>query len=104
EAQKIDQLVKDLDSEKFEVRQKASLELEKLGELAQPALQKVIDAQPGLETRQRVEKLLEALFTGQAPPPDVLRNLRAGRGLARSAIPNQSRSSRRWPRARPVTS
>ena len=73
----IEKLIAELESNQFEVREKAATALEKLGELAQPTLQKLLDNQPSLETRQRVDRILEQLTTGQAPPPEVLRNLRA---------------------------
>ena len=82
----IEKLIADLESNQFEVREKANTELEKLGELAQPALQKVLDSQLSLETRQRVERILEKL-TGQAPPPEVLRNIRAVQLLEQMASP-----------------
>jgi WD40 repeat protein len=98
---RIDQLITDLDSPKFEVREEATQELAKLGELAQPALQKVIDNQPGLEMRQRVEKLLERLVTGQAPPPEVLRALRAVQVMKRLATPEARELLQRLARGAP---
>ncbi|MBL8793251.1 MAG: hypothetical protein JNM56_05050, partial [Planctomycetia bacterium] len=74
---KIEQMIVDLDSNKFDARQKATEDLEKLGEQAKPALEKVLEGQPALETRQRVERLLERLVTNAAPPADVVRNVRA---------------------------
>ena len=87
DVKEIEKLIADLESNQFEVREKANTELEKLGELAQPALQKVLDAQPSLETRQRVDRILEQLTTGQAPPPEVLRNIRAVQLLEQMASP-----------------
>ena len=40
-------------------------------------MKKVLEGQPSLETRQRVDKLIQRLETNQAPPTDVLRALRA---------------------------
>jgi WD40 repeat protein len=59
EARKIEQWVADLDSPKFRLRQQATTELEKLGELAVPALAKVLASRPRLETQRRVELLLD---------------------------------------------
>src|SRR5262249_62047261 len=56
---KIGRLITDLDSNQFAVRQKAEAELEKLGELTEPALRKALQGQPSLELRRRAEKLLE---------------------------------------------
>ena len=48
-------LIADLDSPQFAVRQKAVHALEKLGESAEAALRKVLEANPSLEARQRTE-------------------------------------------------
>ena len=48
----------DLSNSKFAVRDKAFKELEKLGELADPALDKALERKPDLETRRRIELLL----------------------------------------------
>lgn len=75
---KLKQLIADLEADKpFKVRQKANDDLEKLGELATDALQKVLAEKPGLEMETRIKRLLDRLVTGQAPPADVLRGLRA---------------------------
>jgi hypothetical protein len=60
----IDQWIHDLDSANFAKRTKASGELEKLGELAVPALKKALTSQPTPEVRRRVEPILEKLTTG----------------------------------------
>jgi RNA polymerase sigma factor (sigma-70 family) len=75
DARKIDQWIADLNSQEFAARRKAEKELEALGELAEPALQKVVTGQPPAEIRQRVEKLLDKI--NFQPPPDRLRALRA---------------------------
>jgi len=77
DAQRIPQLLNDLQSEQFAVRQKAEEELEKLGELAEPALNKLLDTQPALETKSRVQKLVEKIVTQQTLPQEMLRGLRA---------------------------
>ena len=66
----------ELESPKFAVRDKASKELEKQGELAEAALRNVLGGKPGLETRQRVELLLDRLQTS-VRSPDKLRMIRA---------------------------
>jgi WD40 repeat protein len=71
------QMIADLDSNKFDARQKATEDLEKLGEQAELALKKVLEGQPALETRQRVERLLERLVTNAAPPAEIVRGTRA---------------------------
>src|SRR5262249_29886332 len=52
-------------------------ELERLGELAEPALRKTLAAQPSLELRQRIERLLERLVTWQPPSADLVRAIRS---------------------------
>ncbi len=71
----VDQWLRDLDSSNFAKRSTASRELEKLGELAVPALQKLLETQPSLETRRRVEFLVENL-TGQHLSPTQIRTVR----------------------------
>lgn len=80
-AEKIEAMIKDLDSNDFNVRQKADEDLEKLGPLALPAFKKVLESGPALETRQRVEKLVQRLETNAEPPPDQLRAIRVVRIL-----------------------
>jgi hypothetical protein len=72
----LERLLADLDSDRFEVRQKASQELEALGELAVAPLLKARGGALPAEARRRVEALLEKL---QAPVPagEALRGLRA---------------------------
>jgi hypothetical protein len=76
-------LIADLDSNHFPVRQRASEELERLGELAGPALEQLLKARPPLEVQYRVERLLERLST-PISAPDVLRSLRAVEVLERA--------------------
>jgi WD40 repeat protein len=70
------QLIADLNSDVFKVRQKATDNLEKLGELAAPALQKVLAANPTLEVQQRAERLL-AILRERGCAPETLRVMRA---------------------------
>ncbi len=72
--------ITDLDSAEFEVRERATKELEKLGESATTALQRALDDKPPLEVRQRVEALLNELQ--QVPvSPEQRQRLRAVRIL-----------------------
>jgi RNA polymerase sigma factor (sigma-70 family) len=58
DARRVARLVKDLDSDRFAVREAATADLEQLGEGAAPALRKALDGQPSLEVRRRVQRLL----------------------------------------------
>lgn len=70
------QLITDLDSDQFAVRDQAMRELEELGELAEAALRKLLAGKPSLEARRRAEQLLEKL-RGPLPAGERLRSLRA---------------------------
>lgn len=68
--------IADLDSDRFAARDKATRELEELGELAEAALREFQDGKPSLEARRRAEDLLTKL-RGPLPPGERLRHLRA---------------------------
>ena len=76
EQKKIEALIADLDSDKFDVRMAAKDELEKLAELAVPALKKALDTKPSLEVAKHIEELLEKVDT-HTLTADQLRDLRA---------------------------
>jgi len=102
---KLARTIADLDSDEYTVRQKASLELEKLGEQALPAYHKSLEGKPSLEMRRRLEDLqakaraarwimsgerlrslraIEALeLAGTKEAREVLATLAAGGGGAR---------------------
>jgi hypothetical protein len=82
----IARLVADLESDDFEVRVKATEALEKLGPAAAAALQRVVDGNPGLETRRRLQDLLDK-WAGLTLSPDDLRTLRAVEVLGRIDTP-----------------
>jgi WD40 repeat protein len=75
-------LVKDLDSDRFDARQKAVAELERLEEQARPTLRQALTGNPSAEVRRRLEQLLDRL-DGPVPPPQRLRRLRAVEALER---------------------
>jgi hypothetical protein len=87
DAKRIDQLVADLASEQYPVRKKATDELEKLGELAQPAIEKAQTQEPTLETQRRLDKLLEKILNDQAPTAQVTQALRAMQVLEEAGSP-----------------
>jgi hypothetical protein len=67
-------LLGDLDSNQFAVREKASQELEKLGDAAEPALRRALADKRSPEARRRMEQILAKLAM---PSGDRLRGLRA---------------------------
>jgi WD40 repeat protein len=76
EAEKIRALVKDLDSDKFAVREAASKDVPKMGLVALPALRQALAGKVSLEMRIRIEKLLPKV--SDVPlDQETLRRLRA---------------------------
>jgi RNA polymerase sigma factor (sigma-70 family) len=78
---RIDRLLADLDSDQFEVRQKAHRQLREMGNAAEPALRKALADKPSAEQRLRIKELLQ-----EADPahfPELLRELRAVEVLER---------------------
>jgi hypothetical protein len=74
----IDRLIADLDHKRFTLRERASRELERLGERAEPALRRALADRPSAEVRRRINLLLEGLRTQRLwPPPERLRLSRA---------------------------
>ncbi len=89
----ISQLVTNLDSDRFETRQHASEQLEKLAELAEPALHRALQDKPPLERRQRIDQLLEKLAVQRdTPSPERLRMLRALEALEQMQTPDARRA------------
>jgi WD40 repeat protein len=71
----IDQLLEQLDSAKFDERSRAMKELTALGNLAEGSLRKALAGKPSLETRRRIEQLVDQL--NPARTPEGLRRVRA---------------------------
>jgi RNA polymerase sigma factor (sigma-70 family) len=74
---RIARLVAELDDDQFAVREAAEKELDRLGEVAAPALRKALTGQPSVEVRRRVERLLDRQDEADFTPE----RLRARRGL-----------------------
>jgi hypothetical protein len=70
------QLLRDLNSDRFAVRSKATQELERFGELIESALNEALAAKQPLESRQRIDRLLSRL-KGPITMPAKLREIRA---------------------------
>jgi WD40 repeat protein len=96
------QLVADLDSEQYQTRKAATERLEKLGDLAEPVLRQALQPKAPLETRQRVERLLELVAAGREnPSPDGLRVLRAVEALERMNTPAARHALEQYARGAP---
>jgi DNA-binding beta-propeller fold protein YncE len=74
--QRIAKLIANLEDDSFDVRKKANEVLEKLAELAEPALQARLADNPPLEVKQRIDRLLEKI-QGPVVVADQARALRA---------------------------
>jgi hypothetical protein len=59
--ERLRRLIADLDSDTFAVRDKATKELAKIGEGAAPALRAALKDKPSLETRKRLEELIQRI-------------------------------------------
>jgi hypothetical protein len=75
-------MLRDLNHPRYQVRDRATSELARLGELAEPLLRRGLYGQPPLEVRRRVQMLLERLEAGTPSAMD-LRTLRAFEVLER---------------------
>lgn len=78
DGRRLEALVKDLDSARFEVRDRATKDLAEIGAAAEWPLRQAIAANPSLEVRRRAEQLLQRL-----DGPEKLRQARAVEVLER---------------------
>ena len=90
DVRRIERLIADLDNDTFAVREKATVELEKLGERVQPALRKALANHPALETRRRIELVLEAT-SPENRGPEQRRALFAVEVLVQAGTPEARR-------------
>jgi len=88
DANQVSLWLRDLDSKNFEVRDKATKELEHLGELARDAIRKELAVDHSVEMRRRLERLLEK---ANHPTLSRLRCLRAIEVLETLASPEAIR-------------
>jgi hypothetical protein len=92
EAAQVEKLIKELDSKQFALRQRAVAALEELSELAEANLKKALDANPPLEMRQRLDRLLTKIDKERnALNPHRLRVLRASEALEQIGTPEARR-------------
>jgi WD40 repeat protein len=85
-----EQLIVELESPRYPVRQQATADLARLGERARLPLMKALAKGPPLETRRRIEGLLRKLEGARLPPAEV-RVLRALEVLEHIATPEARR-------------
>jgi len=76
DAKLVAKLIAELDSEQFQVRDKATEELKKLGRGAEPALREVLKGKPSVEVKQRIDDLLSRLA-----PDGAINNLKEDAGV-----------------------
>jgi hypothetical protein len=73
---RLEELLRQLDDEEYEVRVRASGELERYGRAAEPALRRTLQGNPSAEVRDRVTAILKKMTGSAIGSPDVLRVLR----------------------------
>src|SRR5205823_11138260 len=83
DARRVEALIDQLDHPRFAVREKAAAELERVIDQVEGRLRQRLRTGPALETRRRIERLLEPLDE-QVLPPDRLRLNRALMALEQS--------------------
>jgi RNA polymerase sigma factor (sigma-70 family) len=83
---RIARLISELSSERFAVRQAAAAELQRLDVLAEKALRRALQSDPPLESRRRLEQLLQGI-RDPAASVETLQVLRALAALERIASP-----------------
>jgi hypothetical protein len=101
DASTLAKLIKDMNSDRFVVRDQATRALEQLGELAEASLKQALDANPPLEARQRIQRLLG----NQDAPiklPAKLRQIRAVEVLEYIGTPAAARLLERLTRGAPA--
>lgn len=84
---RMDRLIKELDDEEFEVRDRATRELERYGAAAGAALRGLLDGNPSAELRTRASGLLKKIETSGLESPEALRPLRALEVLETARLP-----------------
>jgi RNA polymerase sigma factor (sigma-70 family) len=88
-AERIRQLLADLDSPRYPVREAASRQLAELGDVAEPALRHALANSESLEQRLRLQSLVDGL--GEVRSPEVRRLARAVWVLERAGTPETVR-------------
>jgi RNA polymerase sigma factor (sigma-70 family) len=74
DADRLAKLIRDLDADDFDARERASEELKNAGEVAVPHLRKALENNPSVEVKRRLQELLER---AKGPSPAWVRSARA---------------------------
>lgn len=82
-ARSVEQLVLDLNSDAFAIREQAARALIELGPIAEPELSKALAGQMPLETRRRIQRILASEALPARLSPQALRTLRGVQALER---------------------
>ena len=86
DAAKLPPLIRDLDDDDYDTREKASAALKRIGPAAEPALRKALDGKPSTEVRRRIEALLD-MFRQPLTDPETTRAVRGVEILEAIATP-----------------
>jgi hypothetical protein len=92
-AEAMQRLIAELDSDQFARRRQASLKLEKVGQSAIPYLRKALEGDPSAQARKRVESLLNKVSLA-APRGEALRTLRANQNAQIRRHPHSPKAAR----------
>ncbi len=82
----IAQLIRDLDNDSFDVREKATVTLEKLGKEVEEDVKRALAGNPTPEMKSRLERILEMIKDG-GPPVEKIRMIRVLEVLERIGTP-----------------
>jgi RNA polymerase sigma factor (sigma-70 family) len=86
DAAKLPPLIRDLDDDDYDTREKASAALKRFGPAAEPALRKALEGKPSTEVVRRIEALLD-MFRQPLTDPETTRAVRAVEVLEAVASP-----------------
>jgi RNA polymerase sigma factor (sigma-70 family) len=103
DAERVKQLVADLDSPKFAAREKAEGELRDLSVQAEPFLKKARQASPSAEAAKRIDSLLNEIATHKLSPAE-LREVRAVQALQWMGTPAARALLDQWAKGDPAAS
>jgi hypothetical protein len=101
---RVGQLIKELNDDKYPVREKAGKDLEKMGSVIEPILQTALKGElPSLEVRRRIEQIVQKIKAdaGGGATPELLRASRGIIVLERIASPEAKQLLEKFARGMP---